>query len=363
MDDQAPTSHDTHPQAPAYPTASPEPSPPSPIPSWQQVHQANQTEQKPSTQTPQNHHVPAGQIVLQWLTYSFWGWTILALSSLIVSVLAFYVADSDTSGFAPFGIAAALVLLPISAATDYFYKKHEPAKKIGAAAVVMIIHAVIFALCGIGSIIAAVFTLVQMFTNTSTDPAVQVGLYSALLIGVLYGAVFVRTLRPIQLLKPLKFYTAGMSAIIGIVIILTIVGPVFRERATQQDRLIENSLGDLSNGVRSYATAHSNLPSDLENLELSEEAQKLVDQNLVIYKPNIKPADSGQSSTNFNSTYNVGTNQGNKKFYYELCATYKQKSSGYSEYGYDRPSQEYATYLSAYRHPAGEVCYKLRTGY
>lgn len=308
------------------------------------------------------HHVSAGTIVLQWLTYAFWGWTILALSSLIVSVLLFFVSRQDVSGFAPFGIATVLVLLPLAAVCDFYYSKQEPVKKTGASAVVMVIHAVIFALCAIGSIILAVFTAVQMFVSSETNANSQVALFSALIIAVLYGAAFARTLNPPNLQAITKRFTLFMVGVIGVIIILTIVGPVFKERATRDDRLLEASISPVSSAISDYARSNNKLPSSLNEVELRDKADEAVKKGLIEYKPNTQSASteldnlrSSRLSTLSRTTY-----------YYQLCVKYKAESASYSNrssLSSLNRSEEYTTYPSTYSHPAGNVCYKLRTGY
>ena len=54
--------------------------------------------------------------------------------------------DADVGSFDPYAVAAVLVLLPVSFITDFFYSKREPGKKTGAATIVMVIHAVLYAL-------------------------------------------------------------------------------------------------------------------------------------------------------------------------------------------------------------------------
>ncbi|RYZ99261.1 MAG: hypothetical protein EOO68_12620, partial [Moraxellaceae bacterium] len=69
-----------------------------------------------STSIPQESQsgTSAGIVILQWLTYAFWGWTLLALTGLIATVLFAFYTDADTSDTIPYVIAATLVLLPIS---------------------------------------------------------------------------------------------------------------------------------------------------------------------------------------------------------------------------------------------------------
>src|SRR5665811_53782 len=89
----------------------------------------------PSAQptTPQNqvdnHSTNALTIIIQWLTYAFWGWTVLILSILTYLVFAQLLNSTSSSSADYYVISAAIVLLPISFVTDFFYSKKEPKKK------------------------------------------------------------------------------------------------------------------------------------------------------------------------------------------------------------------------------------------
>src|ERR1035438_3396173 len=158
------------------------------------VYQANQL---PFPSTPDQvalHTSNPGLIVLQWLTYAFWGWTIVAMSILTVTVFAYYIGGANDGSFIPYTVAATWVLLPISVICDFFYSKQEPQKKTRAASIVMIIHSVLFALLGIGAFITIVVCLVELFTSNSGSSYTHVVLYSAMIVTVLYLAVFLRTL-------------------------------------------------------------------------------------------------------------------------------------------------------------------------
>lgn len=52
-----------------------------------------------------------GIMVLQWLTYAFWGWTVLALSILTTTIVASLIDKAETGGFTPYGIASVLVFI------------------------------------------------------------------------------------------------------------------------------------------------------------------------------------------------------------------------------------------------------------
>ena len=63
----------------------------------------------------------AGNIILQWLTYAFWGWALLGINWLIFIVVFSLLAHQDQTEVIPYAIAAVLVLLPISVVCDFFY--------------------------------------------------------------------------------------------------------------------------------------------------------------------------------------------------------------------------------------------------
>lgn len=322
---------------------------------------------EPDTNKPDQPNKP-GIIVLQWLTYAFWGWTIVALGTLLATTVGYLVNGSSTGGFTPYGIAAVLVLLPISAACDLFYSKYEPVKKTGAASIVMVIHAVIFALLAIGSLIGVVFSAISLATSVSDTKPVYVAIITAFCLSVIYSITFLRTLRPAKLLWLNRVYTALMVMISLVVISLAIIGPVNNERVTKNDRLFTENAPSLKRAIDSYSDKNSALPKSLSDIESKDEnVNKLISSQLVQYTPNTKSRslvggylsskarlDDGDSGFNNGYTY-----------FYELCFDYKKaddsSSSNYNDLSYG--NDEYKTYISTYGHEAGKVCYKLETGY
>jgi len=311
--------------------------------------------------TQPTHETPVKQtpliIVIQWLTYAFWGWLLIAIGSLLTSTLMFFFADTDVGSFAPYAIAATLVILPMAITCDLIYSKKESLKKSGAEAVVMVIHAVIFALIGIGSLIVAVFTLVNILTNASVNSSHIVTVVSSVLIALLYAATFTRTInlhkKNIKLIP--KIYLVLMIVIVSITIISSIAGPVMKTFNTRDDRLLMKGLPELATAVNVYFEKNDKLPEHLSELSIEDsDARTIVQKGLVTYKPNTKQATY---KSNKYSKYGNGMIG-----YYQLCASYKAKSSGYStrsmDYYYE---DDYKTYLSTYSHPAGEFCYKVET--
>lgn len=310
--------------------------------------------------------VSAGLVVLQWLTYAFWGWTVLALSILTSMVIANFIGGADVGGATPYGIAAILVLLPISYICDVFYSKREPTHKSGPETLVMVIHAVLFALFGIGALIFAVFAMIKLLTSGTDVDSTLTALLSSLIIAVYYGLTFLRTLNPAQLRWIQRYYKFVMLITISIIAILGIIGPVAKERSLRDDKLIVQALPELNYTIQSYAQDNKKLPDNLQELDLEDDTKQLVDRNLVTYKPEDSITEEGNDTVSNNNRPSKplpGTAKAGTVYRYQLCVTYKEKSgssSGYEDLSsYD--SSGYTNYLSTYQHKAGNVCYKLKT--
>lgn len=279
-----------------------------------------------------------GLIILQWLAYAFWGWTILALAWLVSVIMTTAISNVDTSDTVPYAIASVLVLLPIAAITDLFYARREPAQKTGAAMVVMVIHAVLFALFGIGTLIIGVLSVVQLFIATGDTTTTKVTMYTAFIITLFYVITFLRTLNPAKNHRIVYGYIGLMSAAVGMFAVLGFTGPLTQASLTKDDRLIEKHLSSIPDTIRAYADEHRQLPQSLSDVKpQTDGARQLIDKNLVRYTP------------------------GNEADKYTLCVTYKKsKTNPNTSRPYPAPDSESA-YLFVYDHPAGEVCYNLTT--
>ena len=293
-----------------------------------------------------------GVIVLQWLTYAFWGWTALAILAISIMVTTYYIIGTDVNEMIPYGIAAVLVLLPISVICDLIYNKKEPIKKTGVASVVMIIHAVIFALCGVGALVTIVLNLVKMLINGASN-VTQVFLICAAIMVVAYSILFIRTIAHGKMLKMRKIVILIMALMSIALIGLSFAGPVINATVTKNDKLIENNISNISSSIDSYVSSNNKLPDTLSDINLGDEAKKLVTDNLVTYKKesSVEP-EYGKYLAN------------DKSYKYQLCVTYTKADTNnnrntYSEY--KTGASEYTSYPSTYGHPAGEVCYKIKT--
>lgn len=306
--------------------------------------------------------VNAGLVVLQWLTYAFWGWTVLGLSVLTSIVVANFINDTDVGSGTAYGIAAVLVLLPISYICDHFYSKREPSRKSGPETLVMVIHAVLFALFGIGSLIVAVFSVVSLLTSSNDAKQTITVLVSSLIIAIYYGATFMRTLNPGRFSWIKKTYKFAMLASVGIIIVLGIAGPVAKERELRDDRLINSHLPRVSEAIDYYTSSNKQLPANLQALELADsDTKQLLERKLVEYKPEGRAASFDLSSPDDRPG---SPSLKRQVFRYQLCVTYKKASSEYSKYdnlGNTTDDDGYSAYLSTHNHPAGRHCYRLKT--
>lgn len=296
-----------------------------------------------------------GVLVLQWLTYAFWGWTILALTYLVAISVNFFL-DPVRSGYSEsetiaYSLAAVLVLFIISLVCDLLYARREPSHKTGAATVIMIIHAVIFALCGIAAVIVAVFAVVNMLIDT-VGAGNQTALYTGLIISVVYAATLLRTIRPSLLRARVWPYWVFMAAVGLAVAAMGVFGPVVNAQQTRDDRLIESGLGGVSVRINNYARENGKLPASLDDVrsKLRGDSATIVERGLVEYMP-------GQEVPLRNGFQPVDT----PVYEYDLCVTYKSAKGDAYDYEPRMSGGEVAP--STYSHDAGRVCYDLQTEY
>ncbi len=287
-----------------------------------------------------------GTLILQWLTYLFWGLTILALSVLIFLVLFNLINGSDPQSAPLYTLAAIVVLLPISIVCDFLYQKREPQKKVGASAAILAIHAVIFAVFGIGVLVSGLFAVIRLVTDvgtTSQDQSNIAWVISSLIVTVLYAAVFIRTINPKAATRWLpKVHAIAMGVIITIFAVLAFTGPFADSIRTKNDRLIRSELNSLTNSVEEYVVEENKLPASLGDLTLtSENLQRIVEEDLVTIKQDPET---------------------DEEYRYQLCAVYKEEFKNSSSYStYEARGDRYNTYISSTQpHPAGEFCYKVK---
>lgn len=315
-----------------------------------QMQSATQAQPEPNAKSAHNPIL----IVMQWLTYAFWGWTAIAILVITSMIFSYFMLSADVADALPYSIAAVLVLLPISVVCDIFYSKKEPEKKIGAASVIMIIHAVIFALCCVASLVVIVLNLVKLLISSSDSTSAQVFIYCALIMFAVYAVLFLRTILPGRLFWMRRLVIIFMIAVAGTMTVISFVGPIANTMLTRNDVLIDNNILAVTSAIDSYTQDNNKLPDTLADISLTGDAKKLVSDNLVTYKNDGRYLDGTDSSYS-------------KVYHYQLCVTYaKADESKYGTYGDTgfsaesiRINNDYSSYLSTSGHPAGEVCYKV----
>ncbi len=302
---------------------------------------------------PVAFHANPIDIVIQWLTYAFWGWTAIAILVITSMVLTFYMQSADIASMLPYSIAAVSVLLPISIVCEILYRKREPAKKTGASSVIMIIHAVLFALCGVGALVTIVLNLVKLLISNSSleSTSSQVFLYAAIVMVVVYAVLFFRTIIPEKLFK-FRIAVSGFMVLVSIVLIaVAAIGPITNEMKTKNDKLIENSLPYIVDAIEKYYAENNSLPATLNEVTLNGDVDKLKSEKLVTY---INETDLSQTI--------------DERYRYQLCANYVQADdTTYTNGPYGYPTEtdaiyKYSPYVDTYGHAAGKVCYKLSVG-
>lgn len=338
---------------------------------------------KPGTpeQTKPNPHVSAATLILQWLSYAFWGWLGVSLIWLAAVTFAHFIApdtsSSTTSEAIAYPLASTVVLAIIASVCDFFYTRKESVpKKIGMENVIMIIHAVIFALLSIGATVVAVFALVNLLISigASSEESAKITLFTALVAALFYLALASRVALAGQV-KRMRgaAWSVMMVTVIGI-FVASIVGPTSYSIYTKQDRLIESSLSPITESISVYVNKNDKLPENLNELSIkNEDAKKVIAENLITYKPNTKPAgliEQGYQIAPEQLELGMGAAASSimpaidqKQFYYQLCVDYRaEKKNEWDSVIYPQEDDGYASYISGYdSHGKGNHCYKVST--
>ena len=297
-------------------------------------------------------------LVLQWLTYAFWGWFALGMLWLSFVAFLFYTKSdvSDWSSIVAYPIAAVVVLYLMAAITDFFYSRREPAHKTGIATAIMVIHTVIFALCGVGLVVTAVFTLIQLLINDNPDMSFLLSTLFTALVGVaVYIVLIIRSVL-VAKIKKIAAMGLGFFGIVALLfIVLCAIGPMSRSIATRQDRQVEASLHVVQRSVDNYISTNKKLPTSLRDITINDttndNTQRFVDDGLITYEKRMPVV----IASSYKSTSSV-------TYYYALCAMYDYDSGRSSRSrGSDADPLSYSSYIDTSGHKAGKQCYNLET--
>ena len=302
-------------QLPPQPTTSQQPQP-TPQPSF---------DQSMPMEMGHKTNTNAVTIVLQALTYAFWFWTLLILSIILSSVLTYLLIDTFDAEWLVYLASSLLVLLPIAFITDRFYRKVEPEKKHGFAAVVMVLNAVVACLVGVGSLITAVIALVSLGLSSGDTNATSVTILSSLIVAGLSILFFIRIVQLKQFSYINKHFSKIIGIVVGLTILLAVVGPAVDTARRRTDRLIESNYSRIVREIERYAVENNGLPDSLDKVDFSDEANKAVDTGRISYEARSTAQDSLDQFGRQRSSQQLAT--------FELCVDWEfEKDSDYSSY-------------------------------
>lgn len=300
-------------------------------------------------------HSSAVNIVLQWLVYVFWFWTLTNLAVVLSGVLIhILVEETRNSTWIIYAAAPLLVLLPLSIIADHYYKKTEPKAKHGFAAVVMVINAVIAALGAVGSVIGIIYALLDLALSTRDDATGNTIAAVVCTITALLSLLFFIRVLYIDKLQPIRSrFSIIVSAVAIIAVLLTLIFPLTNEVRRKADRVIEENYSSIKNDIQSYVNSNNKLPDSLDEVTFKGGAKRAIETGRVTYSPkpsSFSPSDLSQISTR--------TRALNRELQYELCVDWKYESNS----GYDRdyPNSQKG-YYSYDGHKAGKQCYTEST--
>lgn len=304
--------------------------------------------------------------ILQWLSYAFWGWVAVALAAL-VSLIANYVLNGYQGGFEPIAyiVAGALVLTPIALVCDILFSKREEDHKRGIAMVIMVIHAVLYALLAVAALATTVFSLISiLLSEGSATDSTTLAITAGTLV-VFYGLLFIRIIKPAVKTKLRLTIRLVLLAIVLGAITWAIVGPVAQTYLRKDDRRTA-SAAQIATIIIDNSVAQGNkLPENLEetvsvntigftNADI-EQVKGALKDGLVTYTPNTKSPVTETDS--FASDVTLTT------YFYEICVTYKyDDDTREGTPGTKMPvdSDGYLHGLSGTSGKAGKHCYDLK---
>jgi hypothetical protein len=291
--------------------------------------------------TQQETKHTALEVLLQWLTYIFWFWTLFFSSLIISSVLGYYIAEESSTEWIVY-LAGPQILLYIAALiTDKYYKKVETEKKTGFSAVVMVVNAIIAIIISIGSFITASIALTTMLVSVTDTDSSLITFVSSTVIGLLSLLFFLRIIHIKKLALIRKDYSVITGVVVFISIILIAVGPFVATIQRRADRLIEENYYSITGSIRTYVRENNQLPEQFSDVTFEDDAQKAIDTGRVTYKKGSKNSDYYSSSPSYK---------------YELCVDWdKEKNPDYD--GYYSRTKSFTTSW----HQAGVQCYEEDT--
>lgn len=287
-------------------------------------------------------HSPALEVVLQWLTYVFWFWTLCVISIVLSGALSYFIVDNgNDSQWIAYMLAPLFILMPAAIVTDHYYKKIEPPKKHGFAAVVMVINAVVACIFAVGSLIAAGVAFTSVLIDSGATEGKTVTIIASSVVAVMSLLFFLRIIYISKLNFIHKKFGIIMSGVVVITLILAIAGPLTGEIKRKTDRLIENNYYSIKYGVDNHVRDNKTLPNSLSDVGYEGDAAAAVATGRITY---VKGSEESLNTTSYGQ-------RASKNLKYEICVDWQYKKGSVSSYDYE--SDRY--YGGS--HKSGEQCY------
>ncbi len=304
-------------------------------------------------------------VILQWLTYAFWGWAALAMT-ILSSIVASFVISGQSQGVEPLAyfIGAVVVILPIALVCDLIFSKNERNHKAGVALVIMVIHTVLYALLAVAGLASVVFALISMLLPTADTTWPVVWLLTSLVATVSYALVLLRIIYP-RVGTKLRLLVRTLLVLLALTaVVWAIAGPITQSIVRRDDNYTQAAAFSTTGLISGYAYQEGTLPASLDAVQayvdegyyVDNESQLAIEQSIanetITYKPNIqKPTEDATGKT----------------FYYEICVVYqyddpvRQEGSKdfYLDYTTSSERDSAMPVLNGTSDKAGEHCYEL----
>lgn len=296
----------------------------------------------------------------QWMTYVFWAGAAIA-GSVLVGISTSLVVDGYGQGMssALYAVIALAIILPIAVISDRVYSKDERSQKVGIGLVLMVLHAVIFAIVAVGALATAIYSLTQhLLFPTGTNELLTVTATAGWL-ALTFALIVVRTV---------KVSFARMAKILLLVLTVStffwgVLGPVTQSVMRRDDDQSERAFQNLYSMVTIQAGETGKLPADIDaaidvqtsKYMLNETAvlKKSADAGLISYIPNTKEPTTVKEDGSVITTH-----------YFQMCVTYKYDNKNRDNWGgiyIDSVSSSDGNHSSLYTGTspdAGSHCYQ-----
>lgn len=297
--------------------------------------------------THEKSDASALHVVLQWLCYVFWFWTLLIISIILSSVLSYFLIDRFDPTWLTYVSSSLLILLPAAYVTDHYYSKVEPSKKHGFAAVVMVVNAVIACVAVVASLITLMVTLVGLAIDTGSTDSKLVIIISSLIVASMSLLFFLRIIKVDRLRGMNRNFTRIISGIVALTLTLVIVGPLINAAQRKNDRFIEENYYSVRRQISNYVTENNRLPNSFDDVGFTDNAKKVVETGRLTY-------EKGEKVSSEESSIYTSTARTRSEFFYTICVVWDYEKESPAIYYSD--ADDFRGY-----HDSGTECYEETT--